>query len=201
MVFAPSQIEKLEEFVCTTSDAYKFGVYLCLYTGLRIGEVCALQWRDVDCNNSIISINKTVLRVKNVYGTTPKTKLIINSPKTHASDRIIPLPYELNEKLQTLKETTASSEDSYVLTGTARFIEPRNYYEKYKRYLRKCELDGFDFHALRHTFATRCIETGIDPKVLSEILGHASVQITLDRYVHPSLETKRMSLCRLFSSN
>ena len=87
-----------------------------------------------------------------------------------------------------------------MLTGTGKFIEPRNYYERYKRYLRLCELGDFNFHALRHTFATRCIEAGVDPKVLSEILGHASVQITLDRYVHPSLEIKRTSLGRLFSA-
>lgn len=199
-ILAPSQRERLETFVCTTTDPYKFGVYLCLYTGLRIGEICALQWKDIDCVNSTISVNKTVLRVKNVGSTTAKTRILINTPKTPSSERLIPLPRELSEKLQQLKLELLPSENSYVLTGTEKFIEPRNYYERYKRYLRSCELGDFNFHALRHTFATRCIEAGIDPKVLSEILGHASVQITLDRYVHPSLEIKRSSLGRLFTA-
>lgn len=200
-ILAPIQRERLESFVCTTTDSYKFGVYLCLYTGLRIGEVCALQWKDIDCTNSTISVKKTILRVKNVSNTVPqKTQLIINSPKTPSSERLIPIPHELNEKLQQLKTESNPVANAYVLTGTCKFIEPRNYYERYKRYLHSCELDGFNFHALRHTFATRCIEAGVDPKVLSEILGHASVQITLDRYVHPSLEIKRLSLGRLFTA-
>lgn len=198
-ILAPSQQEKLETFVCTETDSYKFGVYLCLYTGLRIGEICALQWKDIDCINSTLSVNKTVLRVKNVGSTTTKTRILISTPKTPSSERLIPLPKELSEKLQRLKLELSPSENFYVLTGTGAYIEPRNYYERYKRYLRSCELTGFNFHALRHTFATRCIEAGVDPKVLSEILGHASVQITLDRYVHPSLENKRTSLERLFS--
>lgn len=199
-ILAPSQRERLETFVCTTTDSYKFGVYLCLYTGLRIGEICALQWKDIDCVNSTISVNKTILRVKNVGGSTAKTKILINTPKTPSSKRLIPLPKELSEKLRQLKLELSPSDNYYVLTGTGKFIEPRNYYERYKRYLRLCELGDFNFHALRHTFATRCIEAGVDPKVLSEILGHASVQITLDRYVHPSLEIKRTSLGRLFSA-
>ena len=198
-IFAPDQQKRLENFVCSTTDSYKFGVYLCLYTGLRLGEICALQWKDVDSTNLVISINKTILRVKNVNSAvSPKTRLLINSPKTPSSERIIPLPETLNSMMQTLKAEMLPSENCYVLTGTEKFIEPRNYYERYKGYLRSCNLDGFNFHTLRHTFATRCIEIGVDPKVLSEILGHASVQITLDRYVHPSMAIKRTSLDRLF---
>ena len=199
-IFAPNQRKRLEAFVCSTSDPYKFGVYLCLYTGLRIGEVCALQWKDIDCVNSIISVNKTILRVRNVENTTAqKTQILINSPKTPSSERLIPIPESLRKMLQEMKEESAPLENTYMLTGRGKFIEPRNYYERYKRYLRSCNLEGYNFHALRHTFATRCIEAGIDPKVLSEILGHASVQITLDKYVHPSFETKKISLERLFT--
>ena len=200
LILTPGQRESLETLVCTTADPYKFGVYLCLYTGLRIGELCALQWSDVDCANSTISVNKTVLRVKNIDSGASKTRVLISSPKTPSSERIIPLPRELSEKLHQLKSETSLSESAYVLTGTEKLIEPRNYYERYKGYLRSCGLSGFNFHALRHTFATRCIEAGVDPKVLSEILGHASVQITLDRYVHPSLEAKRTSIGRLFTA-
>ena len=197
-VLSPNQIERLESFIFSSVDSYKLGIYLCLYTGMRIGEVCALQWKDIDCLNNTISINKTILRVRNVSDSaSSKTRIIINPPKTPSSERIIPLTESLSEKLMKMKDESLS-EVSYVLTGTQKYIEPRNYYAKYKRYMKKCDLDNFDFHALRHTFATRCINAGIDPKVLSEILGHASVQITLDRYVHPSLETKRNCLERLF---
>lgn len=200
-IFSQSQIKCLEALVCSTSDTYKFGVYLCMYTGLRLGEICALQWKDVDCINSTISVNKTILRVKNVSNTArKKTELLINSPKTPSSRRLIPLPESLSRMLKNLKEECSASENAYVLTGASNFIEPRNYYRRYKCYLRSCNLENFNFHALRHTFATRCIEAGVDPKVLSEILGHASVRITLDRYVHPSLEVKRNSMERLFEN-
>jgi len=125
--------------------------------------------------------------------------MLINSPKTPSSERIIPLAAPLNSRLKELRNSEAAFGNEYVLTGSSKFIEPRNFYEKYKRYLHACELDHFNFHALRHTFATRCIETGIDPKALSEILGHASVRITLDRYVHPSLDAKRGHMERLFA--
>lgn len=198
-IFSQSQIECLEALVCSTSDTYKFGVYLCMYTGLRLGEICALQWKDIDCINSTLSVNKTILRVKNVSSTAQKkTELLINSPKTPSSKRLIPLPRSLSRMLKNLKEEYSPSENAYVLTGSSNFIEPRNYYRRYKCYLRLCNLENFNFHALRHTFATRCIEAGVDAKVLSEILGHASVKITLDRYVHPSLEAKRNSMERLF---
>lgn len=200
-ILSSSQQKCLESFVCTTSDSYKFGVYLCLYTGMRIGEVCALQWKDIDCVNSTISVNKTVLRVKNTNtADNAKTKIIISTPKTSSSERIIPLTSALRKMLLQLKLTISPTGNDYLLTGTSKLIEPRNYYERYKRYLRSCNLSGFNFHALRHTFATRCIEVGVDPKVLSEILGHASVQITLDRYVHPTLEAKRNCLEKLFSA-
>lgn len=194
-----TQQTKLESYVCSIADPYKFGVYLCLYTGLRIGELCALRWSDVDSENSTLSVNRTVLRVKNTMpNADKKTRLLINSPKTPSSERVIPLAGQLNSYLKSLREQESAIGNVYVLTGSSNFIEPRNYYERYKRYLESCGLNGFNFHALRHTFATRCIEAGVDPKVLSEILGHASVRITLDRYVHPSLETKRASMERLF---
>lgn len=197
-ILSISQREKLESFVTSTNDTYMFGVYLCLYTGLRIGEVCALQWKDIDLTNCTISITKTVLRIKNILpDAKTKTRLVISSPKTASSKRIIPIPTILTMMLMKIR-ASGVSENDYILTGGNKFIEPRNYYERYKGYLKKCEIVGFDFHVLRHTFATRCIEAGVDPKVLSEILGHASVRITLDLYVHPSEETKRASLEKLF---
>lgn len=199
-VLNEKQRERLEAYVRSVDDPCKFGVYLCLYTGLRIGELCALQWNDIDCENSTLYVNHTVLRVKDTNPNAEhKTRVLINSPKTPSSERVIPLAATLNSQLKELRNNEAALGNAYVLTGSSKFIEPRNFYEKYKRYLHACKLDSFNFHALRHTFATRCIEIGIDPKALNEILGHASVRITLDRYVHPSLNVKRSHMERLFA--
>ena len=183
------------------ADNLYFGIYLCLYTGMRIGEVCALQWRDIDLINSTISINKTIQRISNydAQAEIKKTKIVIASPKSLASKRTIPLPLMLCEQLSRRKQSCCSG-SSYFLTDSERFIEPRNYYARYKELLYSCGLSQYTFHALRHTFATRCIEIGFDPKVLSEILGHTDVKITLDRYVHPSLDRKRTCMELLFAN-
>jgi len=200
-IFTPNQRAKLEAYVLTPLNSYKFGVYLSLYTGLRLGELCALQWKDIDCASANLSVSKTILRIRNTdEADRRRTRLLIGSAKTSSSRRVIPLPQSLGDRLRQLKAECVAQDDCYVLTGMVKPIEPRNYYERYKRYLRDCGLSGFTFHTLRHTFATRCIEVGIDPKTLSEILGHASVQITLDRYVHPSPDTKRSGLARLLAA-
>lgn len=183
------------------ADNLHFGIYLCLYTGMRIGEICALQWKDIDLINSTISINKTIQRISNHDGKAEikKTKIVIASPKSLASKRTIPLPLILCEQLSKRKQIHCSG-SSYFLTDSERFIEPRNYYARYKEVLYNCGLSHYTFHALRHTFATRCIEIGFDPKVLSEILGHTNVKFTLDRYVHPSLDRKRTCMELLFAN-
>lgn len=175
----------------TSEDSCAFGIYLCLHTGLRIGEICALKWSDFNFNNKTLSINKTMTRIyDSTSGANHKTKIIIGTPKTQTSDRIIPLPNFIIETLIQRKQCI-TCEDSYFLTGSQKFIEPRTYYAKYKRFLDDNGLFSYTFHALRHTFATRCIEIGFDPKTLSEILGHSDVKVTLDRYVHPSMDLKR----------
>ena len=189
---------RLEYSVRASGSSATFGIYLCLYTGLRIGELCALQWNDIDFENAIISISRTILRIRNTGTGAAKTRIVITSPKTKSSIRRIPLPSFVASALRALQKEAASPE-AYVLTGTTRYIEPSNYYVRYKRILRKCGLPDYSFHALRHTFATHCIEKGFDPKSLSEILGHASVGITLNRYVHPSMELKRRCMERLES--
>lgn len=200
-VFSHKEQSKLEQISNSQEDPLKYGIFLSLYTGLRIGELCALRWEDLDLDNAILSVNHTVLRIRDYdQENGKKTRLIIEVPKTDSSMRQIPLPDAINQHLLLIKNNSAAPEKAFFLTGTARLIEPRNYYEKYKKYLKEADLDGFNFHALRHTFATRCIEKGIDPKALSEILGHASVQITLDRYVHPSMDTKRDCMEKLISN-
>lgn len=185
--------QKIIEQYVLSADNMSFGVYLCLYTGLRIGEICALTWADINENIACISINKTILRIQNVELGEAKTRIIIDTPKTDSSIRLIPLPPKLAQMIQDRKPANAKKED-FFLTGTEKYIEPRNYYEKYKNILSQCGIKHHTFHALRHSFATRCIEKGFDAKVLSEILGHSTVKITLDRYVHPSLQRKRQCM-------
>ena len=191
-VLSESERKIIEEFALS-ADNMSFGVYLCLYTGLRIGEICALTWADINESIACISINKTILRIQNVELGQAKTRIIIDTPKTESSIRLIPLPPKLAQMLYDRKPKNVKKED-FFLTGTNKYIEPRNYYEKYKNILSQCGIQHHTFHALRHSFATHCIEKGFDAKVLSEILGHSTVKITLDRYVHPSLERKRQCM-------
>lgn len=194
--FAEQKIlEKLSE---NSDDPNRFGVYLCLYTGLRLGEVCALKWSDIDFDHALLNVRHTIARVRNTdTRNATKTKILISSPKTKASERQIPIPTMLMKKLKAYRGDADC--DGYILTGTQHYIEPKNYYVKYKHWLNECGLSDYNFHALRHTFATRCIEKGFDPKSLSEILGHSNVNITLNRYVHPSMDSKRRQMESLLS--
>lgn len=189
----------LETYLLDNMSPENMGILLCLYSGMRIGEICALKWADVDTENSQISVNRTVLRIRNTQarGKQPKTIIVTGTPKTESSQRTIPVPKAIGRLLKT--EGKRVSEDNFVATCSEQLMEPRRYYGKFKQILRKCEIStSYTFHALRHTYATRCIESGIDPKVVSELLGHSSVTITLNRYVHPTMEMKKRSVERLF---
>lgn len=167
---------------------------IALYGGLRIGEVCALQWGDFNYTAGTVRISKTLIRIKDLTrDSLKKTKVIIDKPKTEHSNRIIPLPSFLMEFMR----QEAKGENCYVLTGTAEYVEPRLCLKQYKQVLEQAGLPSFTFHALRHTFATRCVENGFEIKALSEILGHSNVSTTLQRYVHPSIECKREQMERL----
>lgn len=179
--------------LCRDTDIFKFGVLISLLTGLRIGELCALKWEDIDVNERIISIKRTMQRVQ-VEGKETKTEIIITTPKTNASIRQIPIPGILNDYIQTFK----SENNQFVLTNQkGNYIEPRVMQYRFEKYIKSAGISKANFHALRHTFATRCIEAGVDVKVLSEILGHSSVNITLDRYVHNSIDYKKDNIDRL----
>ena len=187
--------QRLITYVIRGEEPLSFGVLLSLYTGIRIGELCALKWTDINWSEHTLSITKTLQRIADINGT-GKTKIVIDTPKSKSSEREIPLPHPL---MCMLKERyrSAHAATSYLLTGNEQFIEPSNYYIKYQHWLAICGLPHHSFHALRHTFATRCIENGFDPKSLSEILGHSTVNITLSRYVHPSMEIKRQNMERI----
>lgn len=173
-------------------DFTGLGVYICLFTGIRVGELCALTWDDISLENNMIHIHRTMQRIQ-----TPdcekKTAILIAEPKSQCSIRDIPIAGTLREKLmqQTVKE-------GYVLTGNKnKYVEPRTMQNRFKAIAERCGIRDVHFHTLRHTFATRCIEVGFDVKSLSEILGHANVSITLNRYVHPSMELKQKNMDKL----
>lgn len=159
------------------------GILLSLYTGLRIGEVCALRCSDVDMERRQLTIRRTVQRIRNENG---GTRLMVGSPKSQTSRRTIPIPDFL---MQILYRFMGNGDD-YVLTGNRRLIEPRTMQYRFKSILKKANLPSSNYHSLRHLFATNCIKAGFDVKTLSELLGHAAVETTLNRYVHSSMERK-----------
>lgn len=178
-----------------SDDRLLFGIYICLYTGMRIGEICALKNGDIDYYNGLISIKNTLIRIKNNdYDNSKKTKIIISKPKSVKSIRTIPLSDIMCERLKSF----SGNKDDYFLTNSKRIMEPRCYYNFYRGNLEKWNIPYKKFHALRHTFATKCIESGFDVKALSEILGHANINITLNLYVHPTIEQKRKYMNLLF---
>lgn len=174
------------------TDIFKLGILISLLTGVRIGELCALRWEDVDFKECVITVNRTMQRVQ-VEGKDNKTEIIITTPKTNTSIRQIPIPKMLVDYIIGFK----SSNDQYILINkNGNYIEPRVMQYKFKKYLQVAGISDANFHALRHTFATRCIEAGVDVKVLSEVLGHSNVNITLDRYVHNSIDYKKDNIER-----
>lgn len=164
-----------------------FGILLCLNTGLRIGELCALKWADIDLDREIIHVTKTLQRIY-VSNQSQKTNVIIASPKTSTSVRDIPVGEKI---LSIIKRVYCNNQENYILTNSSTYIEPRNFRQYYKAFLRKNNIPELKFHSLRHTFATRLIENGADYKSVSEILGHSTIHTTLNMYVHPLMEEKR----------
>lgn len=189
---------KLLQYVKTDMDFNKAGILLCLYTGLRIGEVCALRWSDICLESGIIKVTKTLQRIGNIDDKAErKTILIIDTPKSVSSIREIPLPSLIIDLLKKLECNT----NAYFLTGSEnKIIEPRTYENIFKSYLKRSGIKETNFHSLRHTFATRCIECGVDIKSLSEILGHSDIKITLNTYVHPTMNMKRDGIEKLAAS-
>lgn len=188
-IFNMDQQKKLEQRLLEDMDEVTFGIYFCLYTGLRIGEICALKWEDIDIVNKRIFVKKTITRIKSLDNNSKKrTIIIIDEPKSLSSVRVIPISDFIIPILNLLSDKKKST--NFLITGTDKFMETRVYFNKYKKVLKSIGLEKYNFHALRHTFATRCVENGCDPKTLSEILGHSNVNITLERYVHPSYENK-----------
>lgn len=176
------------------SEPFHLGLLLTLYSGLRVGEICALQWKDLNLQTGTVTITKTIHRIQDINANSDKrTKVIIDRPKTESSIRMIPIPSIIFRICQHY----CMNDDFYILTGKNKYMEPRLCLIKYKRILKTLGIAKYDFHTLRHTFATRCIENGFDPKSLSEILGHSNINTTMQRYVHPSMSSKKEQMNRL----
>ncbi len=188
-VFSILEQRTLIAYLRKNMDLTAVGILICLYTGIRVGELCALKWDDIDLIEKNMKIGRTMQRLK-VEGKAVKTEVKILEAKSKQSIRVIPLPDVLMEIL-----SGKSRKGSFVLTGSeTKFIEPRVIQNRFKKILKKCGIEEANFHATRHTFATRCVELGFDIKSLSEILGHASVTITMNKYVHPTMELKAKNM-------
>ena len=184
---------RLEKQLLLCPDETGAGILISLNAGLRISEVCALKWADVDFEKAIFHVRSTVARVKSHDGDRLST-LIIDKPKTKTSLRDIPISSRLMNVLIPLHERRRSE---YVISEKSGFVSPRTYEYRFHKVLDRYNIKSVNYHALRHTFATRCIEQGVDVKTLSEILGHSNVSITLNTYVHSSMERKREQLEKL----
>ncbi len=174
----------LEEYCLKSNKNNYIGIIICLYTGIRLGELLALTWEDLDFTKKFLVIKKTCYTIRE----NKKKTLVIESPKTKKSNRIIPLPDKLINLLSIYKR---KSKCNYIIhTKDNSIVEIRSYQRSFESILRKCNIKHYNFHCLRHTFATRALELGMDIKTLSEILGHTNVAITLNRYAHSLLEYK-----------
>lgn len=187
-VFSPAEQQTLVKMLLAEGNIYSFGILLALYTGLRIGEVCALRWKDVSANT--IHIQRTMQRVRSDSG---NTEIVILPPKTSSSDRVIPIPKALLPIIEQYRKPSGN----VLLQENGNIVEPRLLQRKFTKLISACGLEKANFHVLRHTFATRCIEAGVDVKTLSELLGHADVKTTLNKYVHSSFELKQSSVDKL----
>lgn len=190
-ILSNKEKQKLEKYCIEQNSLKSLGILICLNTGLRIGEVCALRWENIDFESKKIHIEKTIERIYSKEEN--KTIVIIDTPKSITSVRTIPINSKLYNILKQIRGK--SKKTDFVLTGSSEhYVEPRNYQYHFKEILKRSKVKKYKFHTLRHTFATNCIEAGMDIKSLSEILGHADVSITLNIYVHSSDKAKRKYL-------
>lgn len=179
------QQRRLTKYLVNNLNYKNLGILLSLYTGMRIGEVCALKWGDINYSKETISVNKTLQRIYLMDNKV--SKIVISSPKTKNAIREIPISKKFLSILRRMKK----SSNCYILSGTPEFIEPRSYRRYYSKVLKINKIPQINYHSLRHTFATNCISIGTDYKTVSEILGHSNIDITLNLYVHPNLKEKK----------
>jgi len=188
-VLTISDQKKMMNYLQSNFSFLNLGLSICLSSGLRIGEVCALKWEDLDTDSGIIRINKTIQRIYIKDGENSHTEVKIGPPKTINSLREVPMTKELLSIIKPLKKIVPKG--NYVLSNSTKPIEPRLYRIHFKKVTDLLGIPNMKFHTLRHSFATRCIESRCDYKTVSVILGHSSINTTLNLYVHPNLEQKK----------
>ncbi len=195
-VFSVKEQRLIENEVLNSKNRRVLGILLCFYTGIRLGELCALKWENIDFEAGTMSVVRTVSRTKNFQQEANKTTLLVGTPKSRNSLRKIPLPDFLLHLAVDLK-MCAEDESSYILSGSNIPMDPRTYQKLFKKVLKNAGVKDRKFHAIRHTFATRALELGVDIKTLSEILGHSNVTITLNTYAHSLMEQKKIAIDKL----
>lgn len=197
-VLSRTNQKRMMSYIETHFTFRNVGVYICLSAGIRIGEVCALTWEDIDTDNGIIHVRKTIQRIYLIEDGDRKTELILDTPKTKNSIRSIPMSRDLLRMLKPLKKIVNNS--FFVLTNDAKPTEPRTYRSYYKNLMKELNMPDLKFHGLRHSFATRCIESKCDYKTVSVLLGHSNITTTLNLYVHPNLEQKKKCIDQMFKA-
>ena len=191
--------KKLMDYLNENFTFKNLGIVICLSTGLRIGELCALRWKDVDVEDLVIRVRHTIQRIYITdEGDKKYTKILMDTPKTKESIRDIPLSSSLCKILKPLKKVV--KDEYFILTNDINPTEPRTYRNYYKRLLNKLGIPNIKFHGLRHSFATRCIEINSDYKTVSVILGHSNISTTLNLYVHPNHEQKKKCIDKMLKS-
>lgn len=194
-VLSREEQERFVSYMMTDTDECKFGLLLALFTGVRIGELCALKWENISVEDGTVRIVSSLQRLQVTDGDGgAKTHIVIGQPKSDTSKRVIPMTEALSELCRRMRPEDGST---YVLTGTEEFMDPRVLQYRIEKYTGDCDLKGVHCHTLRHTFATRAVEVGFEIKSLSEVLGHATTSVTLERYVHSSMELKRSNMNKL----
>ena len=212
-ILSRKEQRRLTKYLCEHLTPCHLGILLSLYTGLRIGEICGLKWKDIHLEEGYLHVRRTVQRLPNQHVSRScktlqnhwnktasrhhrkrKTSVVAVKPKSDSSNRKIPLQQEILQILQAEQRP----DDAYLLTAVVDIhMEPRTMENHFQKVVKACGIEGVRFHTLRHTFATRCVELEFDVKTLSEILGHSDVTITLNTYVHPSMNLKKRNMARL----
>lgn len=191
-VLSRTNQKKIMNYIQAHFTFRNLGVYICLSSGMRIGEICALTWEDIDVNTGIVSVRRTIQRIYTVEDGVRKTELLLDTPKTKNSIRDIPISRDLLRILKPIKKIVNNS--FFVLTNDAKPTEPRTYRSYYENFMKELDIPKLKFHGLRHSFATRCIESNCDYKTVSVLLGHSNISTTLNLYVHPNMEQKKKAI-------
>jgi integrase len=197
-ILSRSDQKKVMNYIQEHFTFRNIGVYICLSAGMRIGEICALTWEDVDTDSGIINVRRTIQRIYVIEDGTRRTELILDTPKTKNSIREIPLSKDLLKILKPFKKIV--NPFFFVLTNDAKPTEPRTYRTYYKNLMKDLNMPELKFHGLRHSFATRCIESNCDYKTVSVLLGHSNISTTLNLYVHPNMEQKKKAIEQMFKT-